>query len=100
MCAGRHKQRAVLPGAVASLRHDDQVDVHALTWPRPLWPRRGARSEFRAYSNRARNPRACCAMPTSFFSLWQDARWRRGESVSMKSAREMMRPMEIYKRDA
>ena len=29
-----------------------------------------------------------------------DARWRRGESVSLKTARDSMHSMEIYKRNA
>lgn len=28
-------------------------------------------------------------------SIWQDARWRRGESVSLKSAREAMVSLEV-----
>ena len=32
---------------------------------------------------------------TGAFHLWQDARWRRGESVSLKAARDSMVSLEL-----
>ena len=34
-------------------------------------------------------------LPSNDVSLWQDARWRRGESVSLKTARDSMVGLEL-----
>lgn len=47
---------------------------------------------------RAFKPLPCSltrSLTVSAFHLWQDARWRRGESVSLKAARDSMTSLEL-----
>ena len=58
---------------------------------------RTSRCPHTRHTRRSQRP-ATCPLPQD--AVPGDARWRRGESVSLKTAREAMHPAEIYKRNA
>ena len=101
--AGRRQQRAVLPGPAPQVQPLRTELLRARSWAGPLrsgcYSRRCERLALRAATPltppRPRPSRQPTNPPLSTHLVPPQARWRRGESVSLKSARDSMVSLEV-----